>query len=98
MRVHWTRGARVRLKAIHDYIAEDSKRQALRVVDRITRKTQILALHPRIGAEVPEYGDDSIRELLYRSYRIIYRILPDRIDVIAVIHGARPLPHHPPID
>ena len=96
MNVMWTRVAQGHLRAIHNYIAADSPRHALRVVDRITRRTETLKLMPRLGAEVPEYGDDSIRELLYRSYRIIYRILPERIDVVAVIHGARLLPTEPP--
>src|SRR5438093_10907301 len=60
------------LRAIHNYIAADSPRHALRVVDRITRRTEALKSMPRLRAQVPEYGDDSIRELLYRSYRIIY--------------------------
>ena len=31
---------------------------------------------------------DTIRELIEFPYRIIYRIKPDRIDVLAVVHGA----------
>jgi toxin ParE1/3/4 len=96
MKVRWTRGARAHLRAIHDYIAADSKRHARRLVDRILRKTQLLEFHPRLGGEVPEYRDESIRELFHRSYRIVYRILPEQIDVIAVIHGARLLPDLPP--
>jgi len=96
MNVSWTRVAQGHLRAIHHYIAADSPRHAQRVVDRITRRTEALKSMPRMGAEVAEYGDESIRELLYRSYRIIYRILPERVDVVAVIHGARLLPAEPP--
>ena len=32
---------------------------------------------------------EQIREVIERPYRIIYYIQADRIDVIAVIHGAR---------
>ena len=96
MTVNWTRRARGHLRAIHDFIAADSLRHAQRVVDRITRRSQALAAQPLLGAEVPEYADESVRELLYRSYRIIDRILPSRIDVIAVVHGAHPLPEEPP--
>ena len=92
MRVNWSRTALGHLRAIHDYIAQDSQRYALRVVDRITRRTSILRSQPLLGAEVPEYGDKSIRELLYRSYRIVYRLSDDQIDVIAVIHAARRFP------
>jgi len=43
---------------------------------------------------VPEYQTDDIRELIEKPYRIIYRIKADRIDVVAVIHGARLLPEN----
>lgn len=45
-----------------------------------------------LGAVVEKYQDDSIREVVQYHYRIIYRALPERIDVLAVIHGARQLP------
>jgi plasmid stabilization system protein ParE len=32
-----------------------------------------------------------IPEILYRSYRIIYRIVGERVEVLAVIHSARDL-------
>ncbi len=38
------------------------------------------------------YDVDDIREVLEYPYRIIYRVLPDRVDVLAVVHGARRLP------
>jgi toxin ParE1/3/4 len=96
MNVYWTRLAQRHLRAIHDYIALDSIRHARQVVDRITRKSERLSMFPLSGAEVPEYGDPSIRELLYRSYRVIYRLRPDQVDVVAVLHGAKPLPDELP--
>jgi len=96
MTVNWTRGARGHLRAIHDYIALDSPHHARRFVDRLTRRSKILETMPLIGAEVPESGDPTVRELLVRAYRIIYRVLPTRIDVVAVIHGARLLPEELP--
>ena len=38
---------------------------------------------------VPEYEKNQIREVIDGPYRIIYYIKPDRIDVLAVIHGAQ---------
>lgn len=40
------------------------------------------------GRIVPEYEIDKIREVIEGSYRIIYHIKFDQIDVLAVIHGA----------
>ncbi len=46
------------------------------------------------GHNVPEYEADDIREIIQNPYRIIYRIKPDQIDVLAVIHCAQLLPEH----
>ena len=40
---------------------------------------------------VPEFDDPSTRELLVRSYRMIYRVESDRVFVLGLIHGARDL-------
>jgi toxin ParE1/3/4 len=94
--VHWTETALGHLRAIHDYIAQNSPRYAQGTVDRITRHTEQLAEFAMIGAEVPEYANEAIREVLEYPYRIIYRVLPDRIDIVAVVHGARRLPRSLP--
>ncbi len=41
---------------------------------------------------VPECEDELLRELFESPYRIIYRIMDDQIDIVAVIHAARRLP------
>lgn len=41
---------------------------------------------------VPEYEQEDVREVLEGAYRIIYRILPQQIDVLAVVDSARELP------
>ena len=89
MTVHWTDTAQDHLDAIYAYIAQDSPEYALRMVDRITRRSQQIADVPLSGRRVPEYELNQIREVIERPYRIIYHIKPDQIDVIAVLHGAR---------
>ncbi|MEO1074924.1 MAG: type II toxin-antitoxin system RelE/ParE family toxin [Bacteroidota bacterium] len=44
---------------------------------------------PRAGRIVPEIGDEAIRELLYRQYRIIYIVIGDAAEVLTVYHSAR---------
>jgi addiction module RelE/StbE family toxin len=92
MRVHWTNAARCHLQAIHDFIARDSKSYASRMVDRLTRRSQQLADHPLIGAKAEEYEGKEIREIFVKPYRLFYRVKPDQIDILAVIHAARELP------
>ena len=40
------------------------------------------------GQVVPEISDESIRELLVRPYRLIYRIAEDRVFILTLVHGA----------
>jgi plasmid stabilization system protein ParE len=96
MIVHWSETALAHLAAIHDYIARNSPRYAQRVVDRITRCTEALSRFPLMGGVVPEYRDEAIREMSQNPYRIIYRTSPERVEILAVIHGARRLPSSPP--
>jgi toxin ParE1/3/4 len=97
VKVSWTDKARRHLRAIHDYTAADSPRNAMRMVDRITRKSEMVGRAPAIGHVVPEYDDESVRQVLEGTYRIIHRLRLDRIEVLAVIHGARELPSLEPL-
>ena len=82
-------GGRIKLDAIHDYIARDSKTYARKVVDRITRRTLLLATFPESGALAPGLEGEGVREVLSIPFRIRYRIVTDAIEVVAVFHAAR---------
>jgi toxin ParE1/3/4 len=92
MKVYWTNNAVDHLVNIYEYISLNSPIYATRMVDRLTRRSEQIADHPLSGRKVPEYDVEDIRELIEKPYRIIYRIKQDRIDVLAVIHGAQLLP------
>ena len=59
------------------------------MVDRLTKRSEQIADFPLSGRQVPEYDSPELREIFEGPYRIIYRILPTRIDVIAVVHTAQ---------
>ena len=40
---------------------------------------------------MPEAANPSIREIIYQGYRIIYRLSPDTIEIVMVVHGSRDL-------
>ena len=92
MRVHWTNTALEHLLSIYAHIAQESPVYADRTVDRLTRRSEQVGQFPRSGRMVPEYQVPDIREVIERPYRIIYRIKPDQIDVLAMFHSAQELP------
>jgi toxin ParE1/3/4 len=89
VKVFWTETAVENLSAIYTYISQNSPKYATRIIDRITRRSQQIVNFPLSGRIVPEFETEEIREVIEGSYRIIYYIKPEQIDVLAVIHGAQ---------
>lgn len=89
MNVFWTDTAVRHLSAIYSYIAQNSPKYAERMVDRLTRRSQQIANFPLSGRVTAEFATEQIREVIEGSYRIIYYIKPDQIDILAVLHSAQ---------
>lgn len=92
MRVQWSQNAVEHRVNIYDHIVLNSPTYAKRRGDKITRRSEQITDQLLAGRNVQEYQTDDIREPIKKSYRIIYRIKPQQIDVVAVIHAARLLP------
>jgi toxin ParE1/3/4 len=92
MKVHWTNLAVKHLADIHENIARTSPPYALRMVDRLTRRSEQIGSFPESGRVVPRRNDQNLREMFEGPYRIVYRIKKEQIDVVAVIHGSRQWP------
>ncbi|NEO98923.1 MAG: type II toxin-antitoxin system RelE/ParE family toxin [Symploca sp. SIO2E9] len=89
MKVVWTDTAVAQLSAIHAYITQNSPPYAMRVVDRITRRSEQIANFPYSGRIVPEFENEHIREVIEGSYRIIYYVKTGQIDILTIIHGSQ---------
>ena len=88
-KVEWTDPAWDDLASIAEYIARDSEYYAATFVQEIKEAAASLAEFAERGQVVPEFGDPSIRELLIKSYRLVYRISEKRVVILTLIHGAR---------
>ena len=83
-RVVWSPRAVADVEAIASYIASDSPSYANAVVRRVVTLTRTLSEFPLSGRRVPEFDDDSVRELIAYSYRIIYLVQPTEVLVTVV--------------
>ncbi|AUB80977.1 type II toxin-antitoxin system RelE/ParE family toxin [Candidatus Thiodictyon syntrophicum] len=72
------------------YIARDNPDAADRLLEEIDRKCVLLAENPRLGRARPDIAPE-FRHWPIGSYLILYRLLPDGIEVVRVVHGARRL-------
>jgi len=89
VKIIWAPSALEDVDAIAEYISRDSTDQAAFFVIRLFEAVDHLKKFPRSGRVIPEINNQSCREVIYNSYRIMYRINHDAIWVTGVVHGAR---------
>lgn len=87
--IFWTERAIDDLEAIGAYIANDNPIAAERWVEEIIAAVEVIADLPLSGRCVPELGRQDIREILRRSYRIVYRVGTERLGILTVFEGHR---------
>jgi plasmid stabilization system protein ParE len=88
--VFWTPEARQDLQGIYDYIAAESPHYAGLVADHIIGAIGRLERFPESGRIVPELKRSDVREVLWRSYRIVYRLIEqDQAHVLTVFRSER---------
>lgn len=87
--IEWSEEATADLDEIARYIAQTSPRNASDVVAAILAAARCLPILPYAHRMVPEWQDTDRRETFVHRWRLMYRIMPDRIRIVGVIHGAR---------
>ncbi len=93
-RIALSPSARKDLRDIVRYISLDSPQRAITFGQFLILNTKRLAEFPELGRVVPEFDIPTIREIVVRSYRVIYRVnhADCRVDVIRFWHSARGTP------
>lgn len=91
MKVRWTRLAVENLNFAYDYIAAENPPAARGIIARIESAVNVLRAHPEIGRSGRVEGT---RELVISGtpFIVAYRGVKKRIEILAVIHGARRWP------
>lgn len=92
MKVIWSRLARERVNEIADYIAEHDTEAARLFLIEIFGVVARLESFPNSGRVVPERKRPNIREIIFRNYRVVYRVESKRVSILTVRHGKQRLP------
>ena len=88
-RVIWTESAQRALDEVITYITQESPKGAIRVLTRALDTAASLSTLAERGRVVREIGDVTLRELAVYDYRLLYRVVEDRVVIRAFLHGAR---------
>ena len=92
-RVHLTKDAARDLEEICDHIdRHDAPGRADHVMEQIEKAFHSLSDHPQRGnspKELLNVGIREYREIFFKPYRIIYRVMGDNVYVLVIADGRR---------
>lgn len=90
MKLIWTDLAQENLREIHKRtLCRHDEAAADQVVDRIIARGEQLKLFPESGHRPEPDKFPAVRQVIVKPYRVVYRVLPDAIEVLNVFHCAR---------
>lgn len=88
-----TQDAEADLDAIYDYIAEnDCPENADYVLDELLKTANNLNHFPEKGSipkELLDLGNHDYRQTLFKSYRLIYKIIDQQVIIFLITDGRR---------
>lgn len=88
-KIIWLEYAEDDLNEIYNYILADSLYYASKTVIGIVNKIDYISHFPYMGRKVQLYNVYNIREIIYKSYRIIYEIDSNTIYIHRIFHSSR---------
>ena len=93
----WSPLSRDDLRDIVRFISHDSPERAQAFALRLIAYVDMLQDQPEIGRIVSEHRTQNLREIIFRPYRIVYRVNHEQkvVDISRVWHGARGTPEVP---
>ena len=93
-KVIWSDEAIADLQNVCSYIAQHNPEAARRMRDGILKHVSLLGSFPFIGPAYPRGAKASLREIVFRSYRIFYDVseIARSVEILHVWHGAREEP------
>ncbi|MDX6385507.1 MAG: toxin ParE1/3/4 [Blastocatellia bacterium] len=90
----WSLAARDDLHDIIVFIARDNPERPMSFGYELISEADHLQAFPEFGRIVPEYENQLLREIIFRPYRIVYRVNHKQklCEIARVWHSARGVP------
>ncbi|MDR3626461.1 MAG: type II toxin-antitoxin system RelE/ParE family toxin [Ignavibacteriaceae bacterium] len=94
MKVIWTSNAINRFNSITKKMVLFSPDKSSKFVDEVFMRVEGLAIFPDKGRKIYSSENENIRELIYKSHRIVYLInrLENSITVLTILHTSQKFP------
>jgi plasmid stabilization system protein ParE len=80
------------LQSIQEFIALDNPHAAEKIIDQLFAAFENLAKFPHIGHRRPDLTNRNVQFWATCAYLVVYRIVPDGLQIVAILHGAQDVP------
>ena len=87
--IRWSPIATDDYESIIMYYGKTAPKFAQNLAKKIMYIIENINQFPKLGRIVPELGNAAIREIVYRNFRIIYRLKQNILEITRIIHGSR---------
>jgi toxin ParE1/3/4 len=93
-KIVWSDAAIADLQEVCSYVAQHDPQAAVRLGQGILDHVRVLASFPFIGPTYPRGARGTLREIVFRSYRIFYDVSEEShsVEILHVWHGRRDEP------
>ena len=91
-KVKITASAQIDFTSIWDYISQNNPSNARTFISEIENKIYALAIFPERNPIIPEgefFHIEEYRHLIYKDYRIVYRVRGDNVFILRIFHGSK---------
>jgi len=89
LKIIWSKESLRRLIEIEQFIAKDNPERAVKFIDRLIDRAETIRDFPFKSRVVPEFSINEIREVFEKTYRIVYKISENQIEILTVFEGRR---------
>ena len=86
--IRWSPIATDDYESIIRYYEKTAPKFAQNLAKKIIFIIENLIQFPKMGRLVPELENTEIREIIYRNFRIIYRLHENLLEIARIIHGS----------
>jgi toxin ParE1/3/4 len=90
--LRWSPQARREFWEIYHYLEQNDPHLAEKFAFNVYTLLEKVQKFPLMGRMVPELMIQTIREVFYKRYRIIYRYQNEIIEIITIFHSSREFP------
>ncbi len=87
-KIEYNQDARESIIQINEYISKNSIYYANKTIKEIINRIGNLSMFPYMGRKIPEYNNANLREIIYKSYRILYKV-NSNVYILKIFHHSR---------